>query len=276
MRPFMERSWSSNSARPQFGRFAGPSPQEPLPPGDSGSDYDAKAINMYTNFFSDKEKKKPLSGKEAVQKRFKDVEDMKTEEFYQCYKSARAAGDVCTILEPSPSDDLSDGAWEDALRKWKLQINLAMKDVKTKDNSKVDDNLTGINPDNLPLKLDDCSTVGGVLKMVDSKTMIVKLNNIDATAFIDTSRIWVRDHKFKDEVYKIKTNYKDKVNINARRVFIPGEVQYQGVYAHVGLAKTNLGRYKYTESMQKFIDECMNGAKLQEQCDNFAKIEKNK
>ena len=34
------------------------------------------------------------------------------------------------LIEPDPSADMTDGQWEDALRKWEIRINLWLKNPK--------------------------------------------------------------------------------------------------------------------------------------------------
>lgn len=226
------------------------------------------------------------------------MEEIKKDTSFARYKKMRLQDTEGTkrIPEPDPASDMSAGAWEDALRKWKLQVTQLVKQYNDKgskapvekDGGKstetVKDGGKSIdifeddedNDNELPITLGDASTVGEIVNIYDSTTAIIKLSKVDEYAFLDTSRIWVVNHKLFEGLGKIKTKYNNKVNIYAKRIFTPGPIKYQGIYAHVGLPRTSLGTFKYVDKMAKFIKECQSAANLQSELDSFLSKCKNK
>ena len=77
------------------------------------------------------------------------------------------------LIEPDPSADMTDGQWEDALRKWEIRINLWLKNPKKTAASAGSDTPaaaeeSGGNADSeprLPQSLYDSTTVGEYVKV---------------------------------------------------------------------------------------------------------------
>lgn len=118
--------------------------------------------------------------------RLKDLEEMKRNNFYQQFKLAVDSGASCEGLEePDPNADISDGSWEDLLRKWKIQIALWLKQRNS--NTKTTTDIGG--PSSLmPLCLVDSTSVGEIVEKVGDQFLLLKVQEPECYAFVHLSR----------------------------------------------------------------------------------------
>ena len=109
---------------------------------------------------------KALNKRKAQRK--EELFDKKAEDFYKNYIKA---GLGCEgLVEPNPEADMSDGQWEDAMRKWKIRIVIWLKNPTSKAAPKAAENVTKkveavakkVEASLLPLSLSDATTVGEV------------------------------------------------------------------------------------------------------------------
>jgi len=236
---------------------------------------------------NDKASKSPeLSAKTVVDKalnkrkaqRKEELFDKKAEDFYKNYIKA---GLGCEgLVEPNPEADMSDGQWEDAMRKWKIRIVIWLKNPTSKAAPKAAENVTKkveavakkVEASLLPLSLSDATTVGEVHEKFDHSSVIlsVKLAGGEETfAICNTNRIWVKDHELMEGISHIKTKYQNKLRVYCRRIHVSGRVKYQVVYSHVGLAPNQVGGFKYSPMMSKFVVKCQVLEDLQQELKKY-------
>merc|ERR1719193_283573 len=133
---------------------------EPCPPGEGAQTYNP--IDSYMDFFSKKDTEKASPG--VVEKRCKSLSTMKDEDFYLQYKELLSSNpDVERVEDPDHHSNVSDGVWEDLLRKWKIQITVLLKLNKEKVKA-VDDIDSGTDANLLPNFLNDNRAVGDIVE----------------------------------------------------------------------------------------------------------------
>ena len=110
------------------------------------------------------------------------MNNLKSEIFYEEYKNAQLKNPLKERLEePDPTAEMSDGSWEDLLRKWKLQSIVWVKQTSQQESA------ASSNDSLLPISLADSSTVAEIVETF-SKYFIVKVVDKEIYAILHRER----------------------------------------------------------------------------------------
>ena len=114
--------------------------------------------------------------------RKEELDKMKSEKFYKEYKTLQAKFSNKELLEePNPTTEMSDGSWEDLLRKWKLQTVVWVKEASQLEQ-------TGSTEDSfLPISLADSSTVAEIVEKI-GHFFVVKIVDKNIHALLHKDR----------------------------------------------------------------------------------------
>ena len=115
-------------------------------------------------------------------RRKEELDKMKSEMFYKEYKTLEAKFSNKELLEePNPTTEMSDGSWEDLLRKWKLQTVVWVKQASQLEQ-------TGSTEDSfLPISLADSSTVAEIVEKI-GHFFVVKIVDKNIHALLHKDR----------------------------------------------------------------------------------------